>query len=245
MGMARRLLLVLMSGWLISTAFPVGQGQKGQVSFPEPVRISGDQAALLRRAAEQLDQSLKTLKTSLLPLESQGSFTRARDALITYTGKGADNVRATQTEFAKLTRNQQAAEASEVYFSDIRDHYAEAWKGLKELEKPDRNSYPAVRDKTIWALEHNSKAYAVAASKGTLTFDLAVRSDPQDGSVSFKRKGDDDYSPHPDPTNTTIKNLVYAVWYVKVQRDGYQDQEKQHDATREERHELDFKLKPK
>jgi hypothetical protein len=97
------------------------------------------------------------------------------------------------------------------------------------------------RESVFRTLEENAVAYEVVAQDGALTFDLEVNSVPPGAIVSYKRTGDP-YQINPDPTNTTLKNLEFAIWIIRVHKPGYKDQEKIHDPLRDRNHVVYFSL---
>jgi len=58
------------------------------------------------------------------------------------------------------------------------------------------------------------------ASQGALTFDLKVSSDPAGAVVTYRRAGDKDYQPHNRVTETTIENLDWAIWFIRLDAQG-------------------------
>lgn len=77
------------------------------------------------------------------------------------------------------------------------------------------------------SLELNELAYTEVADDGVLYFNLKVVSVPAGASVFLRRRGDT-YKQQPEPTNTTIDNLVRAVWQVRFEMQGYQPYEVEH-----------------
>jgi hypothetical protein len=84
--------------------------------------------------------------------------------------------------------------------------------------------YPLTAQAVFRVFEVNELAYSLVADTQTLAFDLEVNSNPEGAANSYRRRGDP-YKQHPNPTNSTIKSLPYAEWFIRFQKQGYHDQE--------------------
>jgi hypothetical protein len=79
------------------------------------------------------------------------------------------------------------------------------------------------------SLLHNAKAYDVVASTKALTFNLDVFSEPRGATISYKLTGGT-YEPLDHETDWRIENLARAVYWILLQKAGYQDKEVSFDA---------------
>lgn len=64
------------------------------------------------------------------------------------------------------------------------------------------------------------------------TFNLRVISYPEGSADVFYKRTGDQYKKHHEPTDTTIENLYYAVWKIKVSKPKCKSQEKDFDPFR-------------
>ena len=135
--------------------------------------------------------------------------------------------------------------AARIFFDDIGRSYREALnllatKDVSPASAPRLVLAAETSDKNLSiagaavlaSLSHNIDAYITVATAERLTFDLQVRSDPQGARVSYCRKPDP-YVPFNDVTNSIISKLAVAVWFIQFQKDGYGDEERTYDATKE------------
>lgn len=209
-----------------------------QVTIPaprQPVRITSEQASLLRTEAGIVRTRAGAARQTLLSLETRNQFAANRDTLRANLAEATAGVSRISARFVPAA-NQKSA--TEIYFGDISRRYAQLQTSVSSLEQP---MYTSVRDSVFQMFEQNAVAYEVVAQAGVLTFDLSVASTPPEATVSYRRTGDP-YQNNPDPTNTTLKSLEYAIWIIKVQKPGYKDQEKMHDPLRESNHVVYFIL---
>jgi hypothetical protein len=203
----------------------------------KPVPINRDQIRILNNAATALDADRKTLISRLSEL---GQTSKVKEALLDTVSHASVALRKTQSAFEAAAPSAQVLEASGIFFGDISPRYESAAGRLRDAQV---NEYPSARANVLGLLDHNYRAYVVVATKGSLTFDLDVKSVPAGAAVSYKRQGSN-YR-NAQQTNTTIPSLVYAIWIVRAQLDGYEEQEKEHDPFRERNHVVVFDLKKK
>jgi hypothetical protein len=85
----------------------------------------------------------------------------------------------------------------------------------------------------LGTFERNVLAYDSAIESESLYFSLTVKSDPEGAKISYKRRGDSGYQSPRDPTDTTVGNLVKAVWIIHLHLAGYQDWESEYDPFTE------------
>jgi hypothetical protein len=240
----RKIFSILTVIFVVGFAFPNNQTGITRVFFSDPVFINDRQANILRQAAGVVEKDIINLTEKLIkPSGSSDSLVdTVRQTLIIHIDQRTSDIRGTQAEFETSTNTQEVREASRIFFGDIENHYGEAKQKLKSLEK---GQYPLVRDFTLGVFEHNYRAYIRVADTHLMSFDLAVKSSPRGATITLKRKGDHDYLECPDPTNTTCRNVVKAIWYVRAQLDGYKDLEKTHNPFTNPDHDLYFEMKPK
>jgi hypothetical protein len=238
---------------LIGIGCSAGQRTNGEVrsSFKEAVQINERQRALLRQGAASLEDRTRGVMTMVASME--GPTGEGRSLVISSFDQELAELKKTEDEFVRLATTPEAVAASRVFFGDLKSRYIEAgqaWKGFEgNGTKPTvalmrSDDFFATRDDTTALTRDQHSAYTLLAETGSETFDLTVKSFPKEAAISYRRKGDA-YTNNPDPTNTEIKNLVYAVWYVHAHLDGYEDDEKPHNPFREKNHQVDFELKRK
>lgn len=220
--------------------------------FKEPVKITEKQSVLLKAEAEKVRERLKNLRKGVGTLErpavfglkhenSPQNYADLKATLVSSISAASEAASKTRGQFIDLSENEPQKQSAEVFFGDILARYAVV---SHEIGFMDARSYSGVRDKTFNALELNALAYETVAAAGSDTFDLVVQSMPPIAGISYKREGES-YTDNQDPTDTTISNLTYAVWTIRVQKPGYEDQEKTHDPYREKNHIVHFDLKKK
>jgi hypothetical protein len=226
--------------------------QVGSVSFKEPVKITERQRVFLRAEAKKVRERLKKTKKDIKNLEKPINqnliiknfvinYPGLQSALAESIANASEVVSQNQSTFNELSENEHQKQAAEVFFGDIRTRYditSQKIEGLGEA------SYSTVRNETLRALELNAQAYETVAAIGTETFDLEITSTPPTADISYKRAGES-YGDSGRITPTTILNLVYAVWTIRLRKQGFEDQEKTHDPYREKNHVVHFDLSMK
>jgi hypothetical protein len=208
----------------------------------EPVHLTGAQVSILTQAAGSLAQLEEYFEVEAQVPQFLEHFEQAKAILESTLHEGKDVVLRTQENFQKLTSSEGSKQASNAFFSDLIGRYRTQEELLSN--ELDRDGYRRSRSNTLLLLDYNYAAYKTVATQESLTFDLRVNSSPPNATISFKRDGDATYTTEPSVTETEIKNLVYAVWFVHVELKGYAPQEKQHDAFRESQHVVSFDLYP-
>jgi hypothetical protein len=154
----------------------------------------------------------------------------------------------TRAQFQKYVDSKEdvkTRESADVFFDDLRVNYIELLNDLNENNsKPTKLSLvvPVVFDNKEKAGESriiamgvlspfvlNAQAYdLVASDPASLFINIEVKSFPQGATVKYHRRGED-YKLFSDPTNSILKGLARARWYVLFHLDGYVDQEKLYD----------------
>jgi len=212
--------------------------QISPLGFKEPVKITSEQAPLLRSEARAVLTRTIAAREELQAVEAKKGFEVSRQLLRAKVSETNAAVSRVNDLFMRMSPGPSQKYAAEIFFGDISRGYERVLDSIADLNP---QKYAPVRKSAFQAFERNALAYLVVADDGSLTFDLDTRSNPQGGAVSYKRTGDP-YQAHPDPTDTVIHNLAYAIWTVRVQKQGYKDQDKSHDPFREKNHVLVFIL---
>lgn len=213
----------------------------GSGRFAAPVRISTAQVELLNERAGTIESLAANTRTKATVLASKSNLSEATYTLhggVTRATAAVESLKRDFEERGDKGDSRDHRVAADIFFGSIEKNlkYADDFTNQYGLDK-----FSIAKDTTVAALNSTSSLFKAVADSGSLTFDLEVDSDPQDGDVSYKRTGES-YAPHPKQTNTTIQNLAYAVWTVRVVKSGYQPQEKQHDPFRERNHLMHFTL---
>jgi hypothetical protein len=207
------------------------------------VAINPSQVQLLRREVIRLEAKIQTLKENLKsePQPLREPFVnelrnRVKDEIEALT--------LTESQFRKIGNENDTVvrAAAEAFFGDLRINYLEVLKGLISAkrsssltrfkvipaalgeESKEGRVLPLAVLGVLRPFELNQLAYNFVANNQTYWFDLDVKSFPQGASIRYRRRGED-YKPHSEPTNSRIKGLALAIWSVRFQLDGYQDQE--------------------
>lgn len=223
--------------------------------------LTVSQTQLLRREAVLLQIRLQALKSGFT--QNNGSLVAGSvaEALRKKINEELLFLSATESRFRALADPQAQLDApASVFFDDLRMSYEDAKSRLKEqsvqsnwsglfmlasLESPqtsgDQLRYPVLAQAVFRVFEQNEVAYVTVANAGTLTFDLDVSSDPAGATISYRRRGDP-YRQHPDQTNSVIRALPYAIWTVRFQKQGFRDEEREHDPFREPNHIINVQL---
>jgi len=212
------------------------------------VAITPSQVQLLRREATRLQLQIEHLKAEFSGTRSNRI---ASDTLRKRVQEEIKSLQETASKFQTLSATERKTDVSDVFFADLQSSYTEVLSALSEaaeherepplLRRVSREQKPSVPKYTLAALavfrvyEHNELAYTLVADTGSLTFDLAVSSSPEGATVSYKRRGDQ-YKISPDPTNSVMKALPYAIWTIRFQKPGFREVEVEHDPFRESNH---------
>jgi len=227
------------------------------------VRVNPSQVQLLRREALRVRERFQALTGNLLRF--QGDRAKVLAQLRTGANEAIQSVKMTESNFNEFSTVKGQSEHAQVFFGDLRDGYEQAlramedtnglqslggWRLLRASVSPQQPStgqrsmpYTILAAPVRRAFEQNELAYEKVADTGSLTFDLGVASTPTGASVAYRRQGDK-YRSHPDPTNSEIKSLTYAIWIVRFEKQGYQVEEREHDPFRERNHVVHVELKP-
>jgi hypothetical protein len=208
------------------------------------VGMRPSQAQLLRTEAIHLQAQIQDLKGQILEHKSDSKLT---SLLRENIGKAIQALNDTEQQYRSLDSSSKQ-EDSKVFFDDLRTNYRQADTELKaqDIEPHSRNLllvaspqrkaetavYPVVAQAVLRAFEHNELAYITVADAQSLTFDLEVASFPTGAAVSFRRRGDD-FKKSSSPTNSTIKALIFAVWIIRFEKDGFRPVDREFDPWTE------------
>jgi hypothetical protein len=203
---------------------------------PTQAKLLHVEASHLKNKAELLRQQLGSADTATKQFLLQASVHEAKNDV-------------DKTE--KIYKEQGSKQSSElakdisIFFGDIRKDYTDALterkqpvqdiRGVRQsefvsasLREPNPPLDP-VSEAVIGSVLHNAAAYEVVASTRDIRFNLDVYSDPQGATISWKLRGDQ-YKPVDHDTDWRIENLPIAVYYIRLQKNGYADKETRFDA---------------
>jgi len=233
------------------------------IVFPTSVQVtlSLSEAQLLRTEAVYLRARLQALKANIAVGSQNSTQGSVAQALRTKIDAELGFLAATEARFHALSSSEpQANGAASVFFGDLRVSYEDAkaqlkdrstrsewsgsfkWASLSSSQVSNqRPAYPVLAQAVFRVFEQNELAYVTVANAESLTFDLDVSTSPEGATISYRRRGDS-YRQHPDQTNSVIRALPYAIWTVRLQKQGYRDEEREHDPFREPNHVINVPL---
>jgi hypothetical protein len=148
------------------------------------------------------------------------------------------------------------AQAANAFFDDIRYTYGEALTALASQSAQARSAKPylelvttppratVMSNPVVTSILHNANAYDVVAETKSLIFTLEVFSSPREATISYRLRGGEYHYVEHD-TDWKIENLPRAVYLVRVQKAGYEDQERPYDAIDSTIPSIKFDLKRK
>jgi len=222
------------------------------------VSINLDQKQLLRTEAGRLQRRVEKFRVELMSQKEDLFWT---DALLTNVEDSLRDLDHTESVFLKLSTDKSLDEAAKIFFGDLRRNYQETratiQKGPKAERRPQARGTQVrpllVSDESgqldrlaanvvLRSLELNELAYTDVADDGSLYFNLKVESVPAGANVFLRRRGDT-YKQQPEQTNTTIDNLVRAVWQVRFELQGYQPYEVEHNPFTDPNNAINVVLK--
>ena len=207
------------------------------VRYAQPVAISPAQGKLLKDELDQSRQRSSRMSARLKVLEAENVLSGLGETLSTRAAEEASAVAKTRAAFLKLAETAPQRQGAQAFFNHFQVRYTALSGDVKQLTS---SSYKQMRDRTLQLIDENQRAYEVVAAKESLTFNLEVRSTPGGASLAYKRTGDP-YESHDRPTETTIENLIYAIWTVQATL-GSTRKEQTHDPYRASNHVLSFDL---
>lgn len=220
------------------------------------IAINPSQQQLLRKAATTLQLRVQALKAAIASYEQANQQGEIPEILRENVRESLTALQATEGDFTRLATAQGQADQARVFFGDLRLNYSEALGILEHAAAmrmpaqfllaayppPKHSSYTAVTQATLRAFDLNELAYNVVADGGSLTFSLKVTSTPSGAAVSYYRRGD---APQrfADPTTAIIPSLTFAIWYVKLEKDGYRSETVEYDPFHSSDHVVFVELK--
>jgi hypothetical protein len=210
----------------------------------------------LRKAATALQIRVQNLKAAIASYQQANQQGQIRQVLRENVRGSLRALELTEADFTKLATAQGQADQARVFFGDLRLNYGEVLKILDHSARatppaevvhaaypaPKDGSYPAVAQATLRAFDLNELAYNVVAEGGSLTFNLRVSSNPSGAAVSYYRRGDPPQR-FADPTTAIIPSLTFAIWYVKLEKDGYRTETLEYDPFHSSDHVVFVELK--
>jgi hypothetical protein len=205
------------------------------------VTANPSQIDLLVGEADRLRATAQHLKDKL----DSENVAANRDLLRDTLQKADAALDKTEDTFKQRGTDQSSIRVVNAFFDDIRYDYGEALKALANdsagIYSPSPRlllvgeavgSSPHLTLATTAALNsilHNVRAYDVVATSTTLTFSLEVYSDPDGATISYRQRNQE-YHFVDHETDWRIENLPRGVYFIRVQKSGYEDNEKQFDA---------------
>jgi hypothetical protein len=226
------------------------------------VTVNPTQAQLLRLEASKLQERIAELQKAVLAFDKTDANTGPlTDLLRSKVSYEISALQATERDFENNSTEEKQKPYAEKFFDDLRITYENALRRISETPRAAADSavlpfrlvsqggplvaqdYPPVAQAVIDAFEQNEIAYKVVANGGFLTFDLVVKSDPQGADVSYRRRGDP-FEHLQDKTDSSIKGLVYARWFVRFEMTGFLTEDVKFDAITEHNQVINVKLRP-
>jgi hypothetical protein len=195
------------------------------------VTVNRDQTELFKEEIARLTAKTQQLGNTTTQSDLRHSVEEAKDELDrtenTYKAKGT---------------NPSFTPTIEVFFDDIRLGYDAALKTLADDTSRVHQTGPrliyansaiggipnprtSVSNAVLNSFERNIAAYHIAILSSALTFDLEVRSEPeQDAAISYRRGKGKPFVSWPGRTNSTLQNRPRAFYTIRIQKSGYGDQ---------------------
>jgi hypothetical protein len=224
---------------------------EGDVRFPftvEPadlvtpisasVIVNPSQIELLLYEADRLKAKVQRLRQQLSSENMAANQALLRDS-VKEAMADLDRTEAAYKENEDKGMPPSYAQAVNVFFGDIRLNYREALKFLEKNSALQRQTGPRLvlvnsvladsaprlnpaLEVGVASILHEAKAYDVLASSKTFYFNLDVFSEPKGATISYRQRGEE-YHPLDHETDWRIENLIRAVYLVRLQKPGYED----------------------
>jgi hypothetical protein len=214
------------------------------------ISITPSQVQLFRTEVLALQTQIQSLKANIATYQ-QGKDSSSVPRILERNVNGAlASLDKTEAEFLKLAPGSTQRDNAAVFFDDIAFSYRDALREIEKSKKVQNHTnvitwasfpqtkqaeYTTVAAYTLRAFEQNELSYSRVADAGSLVFDLVANSNPPGAEIAYRRRGDS-YHVNPNPTNTTIKTLTFAIWTVRFRKPGYRDKETEHDPSRDPNH---------
>jgi hypothetical protein len=219
------------------------------------VAINPSQIQLFRRETARIQSQLQLLKASIA---AQPTSSRSTNTILSrHVEDEIKSLGETESKFHDLDQQNAQMAAAHIFFDDLRASYGEilavlqgnkgatesnaitlraAWEfPMFQANETNQVQYPLAAQAVFRVFEQNELAYKLVADTERLTFDLEVQSQPVGATISYRRRGDQ-FQDHPTPTNSIIKSLPFAIWFIRFEKPGYKEQTIEHDPFREPNH---------
>jgi hypothetical protein len=224
------------------------------------VAVNPSQVQLLRTEITRLQMRLQALKASVAgakePLSAQNV-----NVLRSSVETELKVLQETEDRFNKLNAHETTGDTVEVFFDDLSLSYKDVLTRLQQNRSSYQSNptvvaarwfpsssenlgYPLKAQAVFRVFEQHEAAYMLVSDTGSLTFDLEVKSVPVGAEISYHRRGDP-YQEFSSTTNSVIKALPLAIWYVRFRKQGFQEREIEHDPYAEPNHVAFVELKKK
>jgi hypothetical protein len=236
-------------------AFEVVQKTVFTLPTEAKVTISLSQTQLLHREAAKLQSKVEALRASLDALSESKKATGVQRILRQHVLEAEESLKTTEDEFLGLIKQPSQRPAASVFFGDLHITYETVLGELNASadrqpialpvnlkSSPKKTGTTALAQVVFRAFELNETAYNLVADTGSLTFDLDVRTNPEGASVSYGRRGDKDFTPLQDSTNSVIKGLPYATWKIRFEKAGYVTETRDHNSLTDKNHVVTVEL---
>jgi hypothetical protein len=217
---------------------------------PSQVQLLLGEADRLRARVSQIEDQLRS-----------GNQPDRSGLLLNSLQAAVKDVDETEKKYKERGSGPESSAAVDTFFDDIRLSYGDALKDLASETAASHCSearvklvsviggfptsrLPAVSTKALGSILHNARAYDVAASTQALTFTLDIYSEPQGATISYRlREGE--YHAVDHETDWRIENLTRAVYFIRLQKTGYEEKEVPFDAIDDTSTSIHVKLRRK
>jgi hypothetical protein len=183
----------------------------------EPAKITGDQVKVFQTGAEQTG---KLRADAPRMVACQGGALQAGPDLLK---QARSIVVDTETSFTATMPSKVVTTAASRLFRGLLTANDEVRMSLADVTV---GNCADVRTASIQNVIDQQRSFMLVASLGAVTFDLRVNSDPTGATITYRRAGDKNYQPYNSITDTTIQNLDWAIWFIKLDANGYASAER-------------------
>jgi hypothetical protein len=224
------------------------------------VTVNPLQVQLLRVEAERLTARANLLKQQLSSEDTTANYVLLRDGLAEVM-KYLDTTEAKYKEETNKGVDQSSIGEVSAFFDDIRLDYRETEKVLNNESAESKQFAPRLLLVDAWEADssphlthasaallksilRNVKGYEIAASSKSMLFNLDVFSDPQGATISYHQRGKESHNLDHE-TDWRIENLSRGVYFIKLQKPGYEPNEVEFDAMTSTATSVSIPLRPK
>jgi hypothetical protein len=200
------------------------------------VLVNPSQIDLLRGEADRLKAKAEHLKEQLNSANAATNKALLQSSVKDVLGDLDQTVEKYKERGMKLSD----AKAVNAFFDDIRFDYGEALNALAN-ESTEVQQFPSHRvervsfslgsaaparlsrgsEAVLGSISHNARAYLLAASSGTMNYDLEVSSNPKGAEVSYRQRTEPNFHPLDHETDWRIPSLYRATYFIRFQKPGY------------------------